>query len=235
MVPLSAYTVKMGTQRLREQSAAETRRRELLSDFAQLAGYAGAEEPATVVVRGMRPLWKLRWENANKEIYWRLALNGLPTPARLHKPEVCGCGVHGLLGREHYVWECSVAVAVREALQHEVGDGNITRHQLWMAVAPEGCHQGVWRVVILAAVAAMREAWAAGRARLRATPPTAVAGHEFGETLGRRAVAYFWDRVADFCCLQRAPVWWREDCTAAGAFMRWDPAAECWAVYRREA
>ena len=126
-------------------------------------------------------------------------------------------------------------MAVREALRQELGGVEITRPQLWMAEAPAGCYRGVWRVAVLAAMAAMRGEWAEARSRLRAQPPTGVAGQAFGEELGRRAVAHFWDRVADFCCLQRAPTWWRAECTAAGAFMRWDPAAERWMVYRRDA
>jgi hypothetical protein len=233
VVPLTMYTVKKGTTWLQAEGPATARRRELLSAFARLAGYTGAADPAAVVLRALRPLWQLRWENANKEVYWRLALTGLPTAARLHKTEKCGCGAEGQHGREHYFWDCMPAVAVRAALRHELGGVVVTRQQLWLVQAPAGCHQGVWGVASLAAMAAMRGAWAEARSRLMASPPTAVAGQDLGAELGRRAVAHFWERVADFCFSRRAPVGWHEGCTAAGAFMRWDPVTESWMVYRR--
>ena len=51
------------------------------------------------VATAQRVLWKLRWDNAFKEVYWRLVLNGLATAGRMHVPEsTCVCVALWLVG-----------------------------------------------------------------------------------------------------------------------------------------
>ena len=69
-----------------------------------------------------RHLWKLRWDNAFKEIYWRLVVNGLATAERMHMHDcgcVCGSVVGGQPGRHHHLCACPVARAVVEVLQQQ--------------------------------------------------------------------------------------------------------------------
>jgi hypothetical protein len=45
------------------------------------------------VVAAQRQLWKLRWDNHFKEVFWRLVVNGLATAERMHmQNNDCVCG-----------------------------------------------------------------------------------------------------------------------------------------------
>lgn len=109
-------------------------------------------------------LWKdVKWDNARKEAYWLLALNGMPTPQRMHMDIPCACGEGGPRpGRRHAYWECAVARAVVQALQAAlpVGAAHLECRHVWLCEAPPGCDERVWRVVCLAAVDAMQTGWA---------------------------------------------------------------------------
>jgi hypothetical protein len=75
------------------------------------------------VAAAQRQLWKLRWDNHYKEVYWRLVVNGLATTERMHMQNcgcVCGPVVGGPPGRHHHFWECFVAQAVVAQLQHKI-------------------------------------------------------------------------------------------------------------------
>jgi hypothetical protein len=116
-----------------------------------------------------RHLWKLRWDNAFKEIYWRLVVNGLATAERMHMHDcgcVCGSVVGGQPGRHHHFWACPVARAVVDVLQQQlVGwfPGELQPQHVLCMVCPvavgvagaPALHKGVWRVVCLVAINAM--------------------------------------------------------------------------------
>ncbi|KAF8054788.1 hypothetical protein HT031_006931 [Scenedesmus sp. PABB004] len=158
----------------------------------------------------LRKLWRLRWDNAVKEVYWRLALNGLATAERMSQPEaVCLCGA-ACPGRAHHYWECPIAQAVVRAMLDSLpaewcarpadGAPRLHREHVWLMFAPPPAarragarrlHSGVWRVVCLAALAAMdtgrraanlaalqakREADARAAARARRAERAAAAG-----------------------------------------------------------
>ena len=82
-------------------------------------------------------LWKLRWDNDQKEgLLWRLALNGYPgfpmhrTQLERGQPAAtCPCGAHMNEGdRRHLFWECTMAVALREAIDASLDfDGLVDR------------------------------------------------------------------------------------------------------------
>ncbi|KAF8062620.1 hypothetical protein HT031_003949 [Scenedesmus sp. PABB004] len=122
----------------------------------------------------LRKLWRLRWDNAVKEVYWRLALDGLASAERVSRPEaVCLCGV-ACPGRAHHYWECPIAQAVVRAMLDSLpaewcappadGAPRLHHEHVWLMFAPPPAarragarrlHSGVWRVVCMVALAAM--------------------------------------------------------------------------------
>ena len=235
VVRLANYTVKMGTLWLRARSPGHARQQALLSAFSALGGrprYACMGLNAL-----LDAMWRLPWENKNKEVFWLLALNGLPTAERMAKVERCACGAEGTHGRLHYFFECPVAKHLLQELQDALhSSGPLTTAELFKASSPPICHSGVWQVVVLAATDALWRAVKTGRRamqRRRHRAPAARAGPDLAARLGRLAVAHFWDRIADFTSLQRAPAMWREECTGRGCFIRWLPDERKWVVLRR--
>lgn len=109
--------------------------------------------------------WKMRWDNAFKEVFWRLALDGLPTAARMHMPLYeCLCG-EKCPGYDHHFWSCPIARAVIETLESQLqppwcapGGSPVQKQHVWLMHPPVGnnyMHRDVWRVVCLAALNAM--------------------------------------------------------------------------------
>ncbi len=124
---------------------------------------------AAAVTAAQRQLWRVRWDNNFKEVYWRLVLNGLACGERLHQEAgecVCGPRPSGLpAGRRHHFWDCPVASSVVEVLQQQLSGGwccgALRPYHVLFMERPRGVstactlHKGVWRVVCLAAVNAM--------------------------------------------------------------------------------
>ena len=175
-------------------------------DFVECAlsrPLAGAGE-ASLVLKELLSLfkryWKLRWDNRKKEVFWRLSLDGLPTAARMHLTgQSCPCGVVAP-GRRHCYWECAVALAVREEIERQLPaiSRPVSCSAVWLCQAPVGVVPGVWPVVCLSALNAMdfgRRFLARGQVAGDAVPadPVSVAAN--------RAVAKFWDELADFAAL----------------------------------
>jgi hypothetical protein len=129
------------------------------------------------IAAAQRQLWKLRWDNHFKEVFWRLPLDGLATAERMHMHDsgcVCGalCG-----GRKHHFWECPVARAVVAVMERQLRgwfDAPLQPQHILCMLCPKAVgvvgarplHKGVWRVACLAAINAMdfgrREACKAG-------------------------------------------------------------------------
>ena len=99
-------------------------------------------------------LWKLKWDNANKEPLWRLAVNGVRgAGADMHGiplPGPCPCGWEGppavlpdqskaLAWRRHYFWDCHpVAGAVRsEILSVLQRVQQLSRAHVWLLQPPQ--------------------------------------------------------------------------------------------------
>jgi hypothetical protein len=118
------------------------------------------------IAAAQRQLWKLRWDNHYKEVFWRLPLNGLATAERMHMHDSsCVCGAVGG-GRRHHFWDCPVARAVVATMERQLPgwfDASLQpQHVLCMkcpvavgVVGARPLHKGVWRVVCLAAINAM--------------------------------------------------------------------------------
>lgn len=228
-LPLSAFTVKAGTDLL-TASLALQREQTYFAPFAAKAVESDAgpvEEVKTVLKR----LWRVRWENARKEPFWRLVYNAFPTAARLHRDEQCLCGAAGPADRCHHFWACPVAQAVVAAVssaaaEHQPAAAPVGKASIWLARCPPAVHRGVWDVVCLAAIAAMDH----GRRRMYALslgppPPTPLV-----DCCARSASARFWELLTDFVALRCIPESWQLSPTHP--FISFDPATAYFRVHR---
>jgi len=159
------------TRREQERLERQRARREARAERGGLTGaaLAAAAAPAPPQTAGaaaagrleretFKSLWKLPWENRRKVVMWELALDGLPTPARLHRDSPCLCGRGGSRpGRRHVYWECSVARRLVGHMQRQLPEaaGRLACSHLWLCEAPDGVDEDVWRVVSLAALQAL--------------------------------------------------------------------------------
>ena len=194
-----------------EPGGLHSQRDERLAAFALAAGHPASASP---VLCAFATLWRVRWDNRWKEVYWRLAYDGLPTAVRCHFSDVsCHCGAPRA-DRHHHFWTCPVAVAVVrevEAAAAAVGrplSGPLRLDNVWLAFPPTGVNGGVWAVVVLAVVAAMD----LGRRTLVAQVLTATrlkvprpAAPVLTAVATRRAVRGFWELLCDFAALRGMP------------------------------
>lgn len=231
---LPTFTVRGGTRLLTAPTEAH-RDTERLEPFAQIVGGTLVELRAL-----LDQYWRLPWDNCNKEPFWRLMHNAFPTAARMHlADQTCCCGgAHA--DRQHHFWDCPVAAAVRASVSAALAELDpaappVSQPQLWLGRVPGGVHMGVWRVVCLAAIAAMDS----GRRRMVALTRSADGPIEppphrptITATSGRFAVRRFWSSLADFVGLGRAPASWRERCPPGHPFLSYDPHTNAWSVDR---
>ena len=254
-IPLTRLKVRQGTRLQLQQSGQPERRSQRLAEFAALAGgsplgnvsaqlAADAAPPpsptsqpmpvddAAAAAQMIRRLWKLRWSNHHKEVYWRLALNGLPMAARMGgNGAPCGCG-HAGADRRHHFWECPAAAAVINSLMSQLGpEQQITTRNLWLGLPPAGVHAGVWDVVCLAAIVAMDLA----KRRMTGTilaesDQSTQPGLGLVEAAAMQAVTRFWSLLQDFCTLAVAPPEWQALVTEGHPFFYWEPKSLEWIV-----
>lgn len=101
--------------------------------------------------------WGLCWENKKKEIFWRLAVDGVADGHRWinMSHNVCACGVVNPR-RDHFFWGCPVAVAVVQELHKGcVGQPLLIRANVWLMHCPVGVPEESWVVACLAALNSM--------------------------------------------------------------------------------
>lgn len=116
-----------------------------------------------------RIVWRrIKWDNAFKEVFWRLVLDALPTAQRLHhSSSVCLCNVV-TPGRHHHFWQCPIAQAVVQTILSQLPASWCSRAQpnvcpiqqkhVWLMQPPPGpkaLHSRLWMVVCLSALNAM--------------------------------------------------------------------------------
>jgi hypothetical protein len=148
-------------------------------------------------------LWRVPWENRYKELFWRLAVDGVRAAGACQRfsSATCPCGVVGSGAhgdcerlRQHAFWECAIAQAVRTQVQHGLWGALLQQWHLWLADPPPPvCHM-VWRVVVLEAVWAMEQ----GRKRLWSlvhTPPRQ--GSAVQQAISKASTS-FWSALHDF-------------------------------------
>jgi hypothetical protein len=136
------------------------------------------------------------WENGYKEVFWRLAVNGVRTAGACKRYfsaqcpcGVVGSGVHGDSERlqHHAFWEFAIAQAVRTQVQRGLGGALLQQWRLWLIDPPPVCEM-VWRVVVLAAILAMEQ----GRKRLWSlvhTPPTSRQGSAVEQAISKASTS----------------------------------------------
>jgi hypothetical protein len=108
----------------------------------------------------MSIVWALKWENKHNEVLWRLVCDGFPTAARKHKTDrPCACGVL-MPDWQHHSWGCPIAQAVVQAMRAQLPQAIfVLQVHRWLGQVPmPGMHAGVWHVLMLAALRAMRKA-----------------------------------------------------------------------------
>jgi len=179
---------------------------------AEAMGPTASAAAAAAAARRLRTqllpaLWRLRWENACKETYWLLTLDGLRVGGRVaHAPLPCElCGGGAVASRAHMLWECPPAVAVRGALQQALARRGcavvLERPHVWLMHCPDpALHADLWRVACLAAVRAMERgratAWAVAHVDSHPLPADLAA-----DIACRVALADLAASVADFAAL----------------------------------
>ena len=211
---LQQFKVKGATQLLRGgEGGSQSQRTAKLTIFATLAG-APASGDAVVLI--LRRLWHSPLPGGVKEVFWRLAYDGLPTGARMRQEQGCPCGAEEA-DRAHHYWNCMAAQGVRDAITSaaaEVGTSfpHLCRAHVWLAQCPDGLHPGVWDIVSMVALAAMDRARRYMVAQTRFAHPPVPRGAELGRQGAERARASFWELLHEFAasgCMPRgtnAPV-----------------------------
>jgi hypothetical protein len=158
-VPVAHLTVKAATALQLGPLLAERREKHGVFVKAALGVpsvlHNAAEEAAVTggvkcMATALRRLWKLRWDNKFKEIYWRLVLDGLPTAQRMHMAgNKCMCG-SVCPGCVHHFWECPVAKAVIDSLlsalpatwcTRPAGRQPLSIQRVWLMQRPSGPKQ----------------------------------------------------------------------------------------------
>jgi hypothetical protein len=134
---------------------------------------ATVEKEQAVLEKNMAVLWRLRWDNINKETLWRLTVNGVVGAGGhgISQREPCPCGwcvCEGAEGqdaeqmafswRTHCFWHCPVARAVISELSTALpASVCVECADVWLLRSPlnAGVHAGVWALVCMVALAAM--------------------------------------------------------------------------------
>jgi hypothetical protein len=174
--------------------------------------------------------WDICWENKQKEIFWRVAVDGVQDGHRWENlPRGCACGVTNPR-REHYFWSCPVAKAVVGEIERCCpGHPCLSKTNVWLMQPPAGVLEIVWRVVCLAGLNSMevgrrslqsqklhrlgcgreddpdyRPRLGRGSAMLRGGAFRPIhSNSERVEAAKASSIIDFWGRIADFSTLQR--------------------------------
>ena len=159
-------------------------------------------------------LWHIRWENSQKEAFWRLAIDGFTmfgnTHNRWREVDRCQCvppDTPPYSPRNHHFWDCSIARSLIRVLNSNLRlppDSQLSRHQLWLALPPETCTGRVWDVVCLAAISALRDGWVLISVNVEGRPRCPIPVAE------AKVLASFWSRLSSFASMgPKALASWR--------------------------
>ena len=145
----------------------QARKRQFVVLALNNSNSAATRDGVGSVTAAQRKLWKLRWDNRIKEVFWRVVLNGVPTAARMPGVQrACLCGAC-MPGYDHHYWHCPVAQAVVQSIVENLptawctrtpGSSALSMQHIWLMQPPHGGRSVltcVWRVVCLAAFNAM--------------------------------------------------------------------------------
>jgi hypothetical protein len=110
-------------------------------------------------------LWRIPWENSQKEAFWRLAVDGFTMFGNSHMRHFdvvrCEClplDTPPYSPRRHHFWDCQITQSLVRVLSTNLRMP-LLRHQLWLAITPASCMGRVWDVVCMAAVSAIKDGW----------------------------------------------------------------------------
>ena len=170
-IPLSSLTVRGGTLLL--QTAAANERLARQQTFVRLVwslDHPNAGEPSQATLATslsslsslFLTLWRLRWDNSPKEVYWRVVYNVILSPARLHLPDPsCRCSpVSPPCDLSHLFWSCPVAQVLRQEILRSLlpilPAVQLSYSSLWLMQSPHSSvPTWVWRAVCLAYFSAL--------------------------------------------------------------------------------
>jgi hypothetical protein len=177
--------------------------------MTEALGRVPTDEDRGQLQAALARLWRLRWENHNKEVFWRLTVDGVPIVGNSHmqvQPQPCLCGVP-VAGsvRRHHFWACSAAAAVVDVVATVVGQP-LDMPSVWLARAPNNMHQPVWDLVCLAVLGAMEDA----RRCLKVAARDNSGSGDAVAHAKARAVSGLWQRISDFVAMHKAPQGWAE-------------------------
>jgi hypothetical protein len=222
--PCRALTVKEVTALLMTKTETDRQRRhEAFAAQAlatsQLTAASKASRTRTFM-RGWRTVWRVPWENPHKEVFWRLAVNGVAGAGGggicFARPCLCGGGMltahqHSVMDstphRQHAFWDCPVAQRVVQQLRRALGNRALSQWNVWLLQPPRDVCCAVWRVVALAALEAMETGrktlwreWNLAGAPDEDEEPAAARRAKAAavESAGQRAAAAFWLALHDF-------------------------------------
>ena len=224
------YSVRLGTRMFNAPAVKERAQR-----FQRFVEEVGGDLPTAAAAQAamhsvLRALWRLPLPNKLKQPFWYCFLDALPTAERMHKRQRCGCGAgESSPGRLHHFAQCAVAEAVVAAITAGLPErqGANLLAELRAVSAPPGVHVGVWRIVALAACAAMD----AGRRRLwhRVHADKARPGPALADEVSSFAVDELW---AFMSAASRAPLpmSWRKGAALPHPLLGWDAETERWVV-----
>ena len=171
-------TVRLGTrmQQASWRAAVAEEHRRCIRAALQLGGEMATNEQveserAHVATR-LRAAWAIKWDNRPKETWWRLLLDGVKGAGghgiALNGPCPCGWSAPAPLSqpqraaaqKAHVFWDCPPAVAVRDALTHNLPPDVLLRPKhVWLLQPPcEQIRSEVWAVVGMVALAALESA-----------------------------------------------------------------------------
>ena len=203
-LPLSTLSVKQCTHMLLPRNECKQAAWER---FWRLATQGGDHPLAQDVYTGpltslFRSLWRIKWDNSYKAVFWRLVYDGFPTGSRFGGRFTCTCGSVDPHDRLHVFWSCPVALAVRREIQLCVPAALTSDNpaQLWtMSPPPREVLPQVWHIVCLAALNAMDHGRRVLYAVFKDTPLPAADPSTL--IASRSAVLRFWELLSDYASL----------------------------------
>jgi hypothetical protein len=179
----------------------------------------------------LKHLWRMKWHNNRKEVFWRLIVNGLPFSSRFNLGATCACGGEDAHdpGRLHHFWSCHAAQAVSAVLARECGCSDaspLLRRHVWLMLPPPalttrfGQHMWVrqlWRIVCLAALNAMWVVAQSPGARADAAVPGAG-----GASMASMATVRLRLLLDEYALVGKPPRTWERVLPGDAPFFRYD-------------
>lgn len=225
------FSVSLGTRLLCQSQA--KKREERVLDFLGEAGVGlTPAAKATAIPKLFTNLWRLPVANKFKEPFWRCALDSIPTAARLHKNDKCGCGTGPIQpSRQHHFLECAVANGIYELISSQIPTATIPEIKIMVRTTscpdPALVYPPIWRLTCLAAFSAMES----GRKWL--WQAIHIQREQKGETLVTRALAHatahFWSVLLKMGRGGLPPPW-RPMAEVPHPFLGWDRVQETWCI-----